>query len=170
MRDRIIAVLDELGTDDQLQVAFEAVTAVRDSQSYAILGCADPDGINWSRVPQVPLPDKAPEHYRGHRVDGDIIAFLNRVYGPAGPDHPTRPNHPGWLDGKSMGREDLARLDPKGRKRLKTVEGKSGRIPDDILNLPDYVTIQDRRDEPAERERRATIRKARAYQRSMAKD
>lgn len=162
--------VSEITNPNHLQLIFELVTALRDGKSVK-LDIRDEEEIDWSRVPRIPLPEKAPELYISAAKSGDIIKFLNRVYGPAGLDHPTRPNHPGWLDGVSMSRMELGKLDPKAKKRLENVEyAAKAKVNSTLLNLPSDSVIRDRRDTYEASVVRADARQRMARQRAMERN
>ena len=69
---------------------------------------ADGLEVKFLEVETVPkeLPQKAPRIYQGHKCDGPICKFLQEVYGE-------------WLDGISMARADLEKLDPSAYEALR---------------------------------------------------
>lgn len=73
---------------------------------------------------------KAPEEYLGKTESGEIVDFLNRVYGP-------------YLDGLSFGRKELAELDPKAHRALHSFEQRVRKVSLDELNLP---TVSEKND------------------------
>ncbi|MBO9461161.1 hypothetical protein [Labrenzia sp. R5_0] len=71
----------------------------------------------------VPPLEKAPELYIDKKTSGEIIDFLNRVYGP-------------YMDGISFGRKELSQLDTKAHNALGSYETRVRKVPLEELNLP----------------------------------
>ena len=71
----------------------------------------------------VPPLEQAPELYISKKVSGEIIPFLNRVYGP-------------YMDGISFGRQELSKLDKKAHHALGSYETRVRKVPLEELNLP----------------------------------
>lgn len=142
--------------------AIRALKAIRDGQPAQNEAQETGAEAHWPE-PRA-LPPKAPELYKGKKKSGDLIEFLKRVYGPTGPDHPERPNDPGWLDGVSMSVAELRKLDANAANYWAQLSDKEKRA----IELPTYGVAKDRRDPEALVRLRAQWRTSKQRSRSPA--